>query len=235
MVQELKFSEATPSLSSRKTQDCAQGEGSKKAPLHRLVVGLTGGFGTGKSSVAQFFRKFGAEVLGADKIAHDALKKGSPVFDQVVELFNEACEKNGKKLNREKIAEDVFADPQKRKQLEALIHPYVYKKLKDKIDASDRSIILVEIPLLFEAGFQTLCDKIVVVKCNFNVKEKRLNRKRFTTEEIRARDKSQMPETLKVQKADFVLDNSNSIYQTRRDAELLWNKLESLSKGASKK
>ena len=235
MVQELKSSEEGLSLSSRRRQDCAQDGESKKAPSHRLVVGLTGGFGTGKSSVAQFFRKFGAEVLDADKIAHDALKKGSPVFDQAVELFSEACEKNGKKLNRDKIAEDVFADPQKRKQLEALIHPYVYKKLKDKIDASDRGIILVEIPLLFEAGFQTLCDKVVVVKCNFNVKEKRLNRKRFTTEEIRAREKAQMPETLKAQKADFVLDNSNSIYQTRRDAELLWNKLESLSKGASKK
>ncbi len=218
MVQELKLSQKGPSC-----------------PPRRLVVGLTGGSGTGKSSVAQFFRKFGAEVLDADKIAHDALKKGSPVFDPVAELFGDAREKNGKKLNREKIAEHVFTDPQKRKQLEALIHPYVYQKLKDKIDASDRDIILVEVPLLFEAGFETLCDKVVAVQCNFSVKEKRLKRKHFTTEEIRAREKAQMSETLKVRKADFVLDNSNSIYQTRRDAELLWNKLESLSKGATKK
>jgi len=234
MVQELKPSQQTVSFSSRKIRECAQGEGSKKAAFPRLVVGLTGGFGTGKSSVAQFFRKFGAEVLDADKISHDALKKGSPVFDQVVELFSDACEKNGKKLNRDKIAEDVFTDPQKRKQLEALIHPYVYEKLKDKIESSDRNIILVEIPLLFEAGFQTLCDKVLVVQCNFSVKEKRLNRKRFTTEEIRARERAQMPEALKAQKADFVLDNSKSIYQTRRDAELLWHKFESLSKGATK-
>lgn len=204
-----------------------------KAP--RLVVGLTGGFGTGKSSVAQFFRKFGAEVLDADKIAHDALKRGSPVFDRVAELFEDACERNGKKLDRDRIAEAVFSDPQKRKQLEALIHPYVYEKLKNKIEASDRNIILVEVPLLFEAGFQTLCDKVLAVKCEFKVKEKRLKRKRFTTEEIRAREKAQMSETLKVRKADFVLDNSNSIYQTRRDAELLWRKFESLSKGATKK
>lgn len=198
--------------------------------VQKLIVGLTGGFGTGKSSVAQFFRKFGAEVLDADKIAHDALKKGSPVFDQVAELFGDACEKNGKRLNREKIAECVFTDAQKRAQLEALTHPYVYKKLKDKIEASNRNIIIVEVPLLFEAGFQILCDKVLVVQCDFKVKEKRLKRKRFTTEEIRAREKAQLPETLKAQKADFVLDNSKSIYQTRRETESLWHKLESLSK-----
>ena len=200
----------------------------------KLVVGLTGGFGTGKSSVAQFFRKLGAEVLDADEIANRALKKGSPIFDQVAELFSGACEKGGKKLNRTKIADEVFADPKQRERLEALIHPYVYQKIKDKVEASDREIILVEVPLLFEAGFHTLCHKVVTVKCSFAVKQKRLKRKGFSVEEIRAREKAQMPEALKIQKADYVLDNSKSIYQTRRDVEILWTKLEALLKGATK-
>ncbi|MBU9888909.1 MAG: dephospho-CoA kinase [Candidatus Omnitrophica bacterium] len=201
----------------------------------RLVVGLTGGFGAGKSSVAQFFRKFGAEVLDADKIAHDALKRGSPVFDRVAELFEAALEKNGKKLNREKIAEEIFANRKKRAMLEALVHPYVHDRLKEKIRASERKIILVEVPLLFEAGYQDLCDKVLVVKCNHQAKQKRLGKKGFAPEEVRARERAQMAEALKAQKADFILDNSNSIYQTRRDAELLWRKLESLLKGVTKK
>lgn len=193
--------------------------------VQKLIVGITGGFGTGKSSVAQFFRALGAEVLDADKIAHKALKKGSPVFDQAVELFSDACENGTKKLNRTKIAAQVFADPQKRERLEALVHPYVYQRIKDQIAASDRKIVMVEIPLLFEAGFETLCHKVIAVKCDFMAKQKRLVRKGFTTQEIRAREKAQMAESLKIQKADFVLDNSKSIYQTRREVERLWAKL----------
>lgn len=193
--------------------------------VQKLVVGLTGGFGTGKTSVAQFFRKLGAEVLDADEIAHRALKKGSPVFDQVVELFSGPHERNVKKLDRAKIADEVFTDAKKRERLEALIHPYVYGKIKDKIEASSRDVIVIEVPLLFEAGFETLCDKVVVVKCDYAAKQKRLMRKRYTVQEIRARERAQMAESLKIKKADFVLDNSRSIYETRRETERLWTKL----------
>ena len=202
--------------------------------VQKLIVGLTGGFGVGKSSVAQRFKNMGAEVIDADDIAHDAMKKGSPVFDSIIELFPEALHPGGKKMDREKMAEAVFADPKKRKELEAIIHPYVYKKIKEMIEASDRRVILVEVPLLFEAGFETLCDKVVVVTCNATVKMKRLKNKKFTEEEVRARERAQMAEALKAQKANFVIDNSKSIYQTQREIERLWYKFVSLSKGANK-
>ncbi|OGX12294.1 MAG: dephospho-CoA kinase [Omnitrophica bacterium RIFOXYB12_FULL_50_7] len=196
----------------------------------KIVVGLTGGFGVGKSSVAQRFKNMGAEVIDADEIAHVAMKKGSPVFDPIIELFEEALHPGGKKMDREKIAEIVFADPQKRKELEIIIHPYVYKKIHERIEASDRPVILVEVPLLFEVGFETLCDKVVVVTCNATVKMKRLKKKKFTEQEVRARERAQMPEALKAQKADFIIDNSKSIYQTQREVERLWYKFVSLSK-----
>lgn len=199
-----------------------------------MIVGLTGGFGVGKSSVAQRFKNMGAEVIDADEIAHDAMKKGSPVFDPIIELFEEALHPGGKKMDREKIAEIVFADPKKRKELEAIIHPYVYEKIKEKLEASDRRVIIVEVPLLFESGFQTLCDKVMVVTCNSNTKMKRLKNKKFTEQEIRARERAQMAEALKAQKADFLIDNSKSIYQTQREVERLWYKFVSLSKGANK-
>jgi dephospho-CoA kinase len=202
--------------------------------VQKLIVGLTGGFGVGKSSVAQRFKNLGAEVIDADEIAHDAMKKGSPVFDPIIELFEEALHPGGKKMDREKIAEIVFNDPKKRKELEAVIHPYVYEKIKERIEVSERRVILVEVPLLFEAGFEALCDKIVVVTCNSTVKMKRLKRKKFTEQEVRAREQAQMAEALKAQKGNFIIDNSKSIYQTQREIERLWYKFVSLSKGANK-
>lgn len=197
---------------------------------NKLVVGLTGGFGVGKSSVAQRFKNMGAEVIDADDIAHSAMKKGSPVFDHVVELFEEALHPGGKKMDREKLAEIVFADPKRRRELEAVIHPYVYQKIKEWIEASERRVILVEVPLLFEAGFEMLCDKVLVVTCNASVKLKRLSSKGFPGNEIRARERAQMAEALKAQKADFTIDNSRTIYQTQREIERFWYKFVSLAK-----
>lgn len=196
----------------------------------KLVVGLTGGFGVGKSSVAQLFKNLGAEIVEADSIAHDAMKKGSPVFDAVIELFEEALHPGGKKMDREKLAEIVFSDPKKRKELEAVIHPYVYEQIKKKIEASARPVVLAEVPLLFEAGFEVFCDKVVVVTCNSTVKMKRLKSKKFTEQEVRARERAQMAEALKAQKADFIVDNSKSIYQTQREIERLWYKFVSIQK-----
>jgi len=198
--------------------------------VQKLVVGLTGGFGVGKSSVAQLFKNLGAEVIDADEIAHDAMKKGSPVFDLIIELFEEALHPGGKKMDREMLAEIVFDDPKKRKELEAIIHPYVYKKIKERIEESSRRVILVEVPLLFEAGFETLCGKVVTVTCNSTVKMKRLKNKKFTEQEVRARERAQMPEALKAQKANLIIDNSKSIYQTQREVERIWYKFVSLTK-----
>ncbi|MFH1800644.1 MAG: dephospho-CoA kinase [Candidatus Omnitrophota bacterium] len=202
--------------------------------VQKLIVGLTGGFGVGKSSVAQRFKNLGAEVIDADEIAHGAMKKGSPIFDPIIELFEEALHPKGKKMDRERIAEIVFSDSKKRKELEAIVHPYVYKKIKERIEASERQVILVEVPLLFEAGFETLCNKVVVVTCNPTVKMKRLKNKKFTEQEVRARERAQMAETLKAQKGNFIIDNSKSIYQTQREIERLWYKFVSLPKGANK-
>jgi dephospho-CoA kinase len=197
---------------------------------NKLIVGLTGGFGVGKSSVAQRFKNMGAEVIDADEIAHGAMKKGSPVFDPIIELFEEALHPGGKKMDREALAEIVFNDPERRKELEKIIHPYVYEKIKEQIEVSQRRVVLVEVPLLFEAGFEKLCDKVLVVTCNSTVKLKRLKRKRFPAEEVRARERAQMPEALKAQKADFVIDNSKSIYQTQREIERFWYKFVAFAK-----
>ncbi|HOW87111.1 MAG TPA: dephospho-CoA kinase [Candidatus Omnitrophota bacterium] len=201
--------------------------------VQKLIVGLTGGFGAGKSSVAQRFKNLGADVIDADKIAHDAMKKGSPVFDLIAQLFEEALHPSGKKMDREQVAEIVFADPGKRKELEKIIHPYVYERIKEKIEASMSRVVLVEVPLLFETGFEKLCDKVLTVTCNNTIKLKRLKKDGFPPQEVRARERAQMAESLKARKADFIIDNSKSIYQTQREIERLWSKFVSLNKSTT--
>jgi dephospho-CoA kinase len=196
----------------------------------KLVVGLTGGFGSGKSTVTGIFRKLGAAVIDADKLAHGALKKSSPVFRKIAVLFPEALSRCGRHFRREKIAEKVFSDPKKRERLEALVHPFVLQEMKKKIAAAKRKVVIAEIPLLFEAGFDRFFDKVVAVTCRPSVKRTRLAKKGFTRQEIKAREKAQMPESLKSKKADLTIDNSSSVSITRRNAERLWKRLTVLAK-----
>ena len=133
-------------------------------------------------------------------------------------------------MDREKLAEIVFLDPKRRKELEGIIHPYVYERIKEKVDTSVNRVVLVEVPLLFEAGFEKLFDKILVVTCNSAVKLKRLRYKGFPEAEVRMRERAQLAEALKAQKADFIIDNSKTIYQTQREIERLWYKFVNIAK-----
>lgn len=191
----------------------------------KFIVGLTGGFGSGKSTVSKIFRVCGAVVIDADRIAHEALEKNSPLFKKIAALFPEAVSRCGRHFHRAKIAEKIFSDPGKRERLEALVHPYVLGEIKKKIAKTTKKAVVVEVPLLFEAGFDGLCDKVVAVVCDPAVKRIRLRKKGFTLKEIAAREKAQMPESLKSKKADFVINNSRSISKIRKDAERLWKRL----------
>lgn len=198
--------------------------------VQKLIIGLTGGFGTGKSTVSKIFRECGAAVIDADKIAHMALKKNSPLFKKVKNLFPEALAHCGRHFRREKIAEKIFSNSRKRERLEAIVHPYVLREMKKKIMKTSQEIIVAEIPLLFETGFNSFCDKTIAVVCDPIVKRKRLGGKGFDLKEIKAREKAQMSESLKSKKADFVIRNSNTISKTRKETKRLWERLVLLAK-----
>ncbi|HPW64513.1 MAG TPA: dephospho-CoA kinase [Candidatus Omnitrophota bacterium] len=193
--------------------------------VQKLIVGLTGGFGSGKSTVAKAFRGLGAATIDADKVAHAALRKSSPLFKKIAALFPEALSGCGRYFHREKIAEKVFADPAKRERLEALVHPYVYREIRKMAAAAKRKVVIVEVPLLFEAGFEGLCDWTVVVTCKPSTRMARLKSKGFSPVQIKAREKAQMKESLKAAKADFVIDNSGSESKTGKSAKRLWERL----------
>ena len=190
-----------------------------------MRVGLTGSFGSGKSTVARMFREKGARVLDADRIAHEVFRKGNPVYPKVRRLFR----KELKHLSRAKMAEIVFTDANKRRRLESLIHPYVFKRIREEV-AKTRRPVVVEVPLLFETGFDRRCDRTVTVVANKKKIFERLGRS-YTPNEIRTRLRAQMPVAEKARRSDEVIDNSGDLKKTRQEVERLWRKWSEIIKG----
>lgn len=187
-----------------------------------LVVGLTGNFGTGKSTTAQFFRELGAQVIHTDRLAHEVFKKGNPLYPGIRSLFPEL---KGS-LSRTKIARIVFGDSRKRRALESLIHPYVFDRIGEEIGRRRERAVILEIPLLFESGFDQECDRTVVVLAPERRVFERLLRKGFRRAEVEARWRAQMPLREKIRRADYLIDNSNGREVTRRQVVQIWRKIE---------
>lgn len=182
-----------------------------------MRVGLTGSFGSGKSTVARMFRRKGACVLSSDRLAHEVFRKGNPVYPKILRLFKL------KNLTRAKTAEIVFRDAPQRRRLESLVHPYVFRRIREETAKKKRKVVVVEVPLLFESGFDRLCDRTVTVLADPKKILKRLARKGYSPPEIRARLRAQMPPGEKSRRSDEVIDNSGTLQKTRQQVERLWN------------
>ncbi|MDD2752536.1 MAG: dephospho-CoA kinase [Candidatus Omnitrophica bacterium] len=193
----------------------------------KLVIGITGSFGSGKSTVARYFLPYGFQVIDADKVAHSLLKAGTQTYKQVRRIFSQDVLIKGKQLNRKKIGEIVFKNKRLRHKLNQVIHPQVIRIIKNKIKASRAKAIILDVPLLIESGMQKSVDKVVVVKIKPREQIKRLEKKfSFCEADIVCRIKAQMPLSDKVRMADFVIDNSGSLKETRKQVgklrRLLW-------------
>lgn len=184
-------------------------------------MGLTGNFGAGKSTVVVFFKRFGAQVIDTDRLAHEVFQKKNPVHLGVRSLFP------GQKgnLSRKKVAEIVFRDQRKRRALESLVHPYVFKRIQEEVDRMRHGIVILEVPLLFESGFHRRCDRTIVVRSYATQTLKRLTRRGYSKAQIRARWRAQMPLPEKIRRADYLIDNSGDRGETRREVEKVWKAL----------
>lgn len=189
----------------------------------KTVIGITGSFGTGKSTVAALLRKADFLVLDADRIAHETLQATNPVFEEICKKFPDAI-LNGF-LERKKLAEIVFKSPARLKQLEKLIHPYVLKRFLAEIKKTKKKFIALEIPLLFEAKFQKMCDYVVTVFAGTPEADARLLSQGWTLAEIRRRRLEQWPIKKKMALSDFVIDNTGSKPETRKQVSNLLKKL----------
>lgn len=192
-----------------------------------LAVGLTGGLATGKSTVAGMFKRLGAEVMDADKIVHELLKRKGPCFKPVVAKFGVEILTKGH-IDRQKLAQIVFNDSSKLKKLTGIIHPAVKKEIGRQIKERRKreGILIVEIPLLFETDFDRSMDINIVVKSTRAQQIRRAVRKFGITEQLcQRRLRAQMPLEKKIRLADIIIDNSHSLRETQHKVRMVWQKL----------
>jgi dephospho-CoA kinase len=193
-----------------------------------LLVGLTGGIGSGKSTVAGMLRERGAVVFDADVLAREAVGPGTPGHAAVIERFGANVLAPGGELDREALASIVFADPAARRDLEAIVHPEVRRLFAEGSEAyhdTDR-IVVFSAPLLVETGMHTAFDVLVVVSATTATQVERLMRERGMTEgSIRARIDAQAPLEDKAEVADFLVDNEGPLEELEGQVARLWSDL----------
>ena len=193
-----------------------------------LLVGLTGGIGSGKSTVARMLEERGAVVFDADLLAREAVEPGTPGHAAVIERFGADVLAPGGELDREALASIVFADPSARRDLEQIVHPEVRRLFAEGSEAyhdTDR-IVVFSAPLLVESGMHTAFEILVVVSATVATQIERLMRQRGMSEAaIRARIDAQAPLEDKAAVADFLVDNEGTLAELQSQVERLWHDL----------
>lgn len=178
-----------------------------------MKVGISGTMGAGKSSVSTYIASKGYPVYDADKIVHDLYDTVELQDFLVCRFGNDVVDHNG--VNRKKLGEFVFSDSKALLDLESKVYPMVF----DVIEKLDEPLVFVEVPLLFEGGFESLFDIIVVVVADPIVRLERLKKRGMSEEDIKSRDLRQWSHDEKILKADVVIDNSYSFDRLHKDVD----------------
>ena len=194
-------------------------------------IGLTGGLGTGKTTVLKLFKNSGAYTIDADKLVHQILKKPSTIKKLAAIIGKGILIERAAKtfINKKRMADIIFNDVQKRKSVEKLIHPEVMKAAKDfktKILAEKSDAIIVfEVPLLLEAGYEKIFDKIIVVYCSKEIAVNRVLRHGLSRKQALQRMRAQLPISRKKAAADFLINNNLSISNTKSQVKEIFKKI----------
>ena len=193
-----------------------------------LNVGLTGGIGSGKSTVDGLFRAKGAYMIDFDELAHLVEEPNGPVWKGIVENFGREILNADDTINREKLGDIVFRDREKLKKLNSIVHPAVFDEWKKKINdiRKEDAIIISDIPLLIEVGMQDAVDITILVYISPEEQIKRImKRNGYSSKESEYRLNSQMSIDDKIPYADFVINNEGSIKETKKTVDEVWENL----------
>ena len=193
-------------------------------------IGLTGGIGSGKSTVAARFAALGAHVYDADEIARHAFDPGGVCYARAIEAFGKEVVGSDGEIDRKRLAQIVFQDDVKRLALNAIIHPYVINELFARaardLDGTQGKIAVFEVPLLFESGLDQSMEKTVLVVSDEENRIRRVMRRSgMTREQVLARMRAQMPEEEKRRRADYILENNDSEEELIRRVDSLYHTL----------
>ena len=197
------------------------------------VIGLTGGIGSGKSTVSQFLAELGAIIVDADKVGHEALKPGSEVWQQVVNEFGKSIVTAGGAIDRAKLGELVFDNSEARARLNRIMHPPMYNTVKAKLEEYRRKgvkVVVLEAPLLVEADWTLLVNEVWgTVASEATVLKRLRERSGLSEQEARARIHSQLPTEERIRHADVVIDTDGSLDELKEKVNELWLKLKARS------
>ncbi|MGX7347432.1 dephospho-CoA kinase [Aerococcus vaginalis] len=193
------------------------------------IIGLTGGIATGKSTVSDIFKSHDIPVIDADQIVYDLERKGEPGLQAIVDTFGEAYLTEEGELDRHKFGAEVFADEKMRDRLNEVLKPLIRSRIESEVERVKQTNIplaILDVPLLYEGGYEKLCDMIVVVAVNENTQKERLiERNQLTDSEATQRIASQMSLEEKIKHADHMIDNSTTIENTKQQVEELLEKM----------
>lgn len=199
-----------------------------------IVVGLTGGVATGKTTIAKMFKQCGAAVIDADQLAHDVVKPGKPAWRAIVKLFGKTVINQDRSLDRQALGSIIFHNPNKRRQLERIIHPRVAREQQRLVrriaKGKPHAVIIYEVPLLFEAGVDKRVDATIVVTADRDTQIARLKKRNgFSRAEAIRRIRSQMSLAKKIQRADHVLNGTFPRPSLRKQVGQLFTNLRLLA------
>jgi dephospho-CoA kinase len=197
-----------------------------------LVVGLTGGIASGKSTIAKMFSDRGIPLICADELARKAVEPGSSGLKEIERVFgNQVLDREGR-LDREAMAEIVFRDPSARKHLESIIHPFVAsekERIIGELEVTGHTMVLVDVPLLYESGWEKSFDLIIVVYAPRDLQACRLvQRDKLSPDQAQARLAAQMDIEDKKNRADIVIDNTGDLEHTCQQVTAVLKRLETV-------
>jgi dephospho-CoA kinase len=195
------------------------------------LVGLTGGIASGKSFVASLLADLGASTIDADEVAREVVSLGSPGLSAVVSEFGSEVLLPSGELDRQKLGDIVFSDPQSRIRLEAILHPLIKVRTTELINSQSSEIVVYSVPLLVEAKVDYPFDSVITVEAGSENQVERLVRSRSLTEdEARKRVSAQTTEAMRVERADYVIDSSGSKDETKMQVDKIWKQLVSAAR-----
>ena len=193
-----------------------------------LVIGLTGGIGTGKSEAARQLEELGALIISADQVGHEAYTVNTEAWEQVVATFGNGILQDDKEIDRSKLGGIVFSDPSQLKKLNQIMHPRMARIVSDKIEAfrgQGVDTVVVEAALLFEAGWDSLVEEVWVTDASEEIIIGRLReRNGLSEEEAKKRINSQMDRMERIGRSDFVINNSGDMAELGTTIKELWDR-----------
>jgi dephospho-CoA kinase len=195
-----------------------------------LIVGLTGGIASGKTTVARMLKNMGARVIDADAIGREVMMPHTDCWKRVVNRFGEAILQKDGTIDRKKLASQIFSDPAKRLLLNRTVHPFIRKRIKEMIQVIGRTdpaaLVIVDAALLVETGMYRDYDKLVVVAAAEDVQIARIMRRNhLSVKDARSRIRAQLPLDRKKKVADYIIINQHSLEHTRRQTRSLVQEL----------